>query len=98
MRYFNVTAAVAAALLIGGTAAAKEKSQQAKSQQAKSQQAESEQAQSEQAKPKKVCRTQEMPGRITPQRICRIVTPSDRAAEDSQGKADDGRGTNGRGN
>jgi hypothetical protein len=41
-----------------------------------------------------------MPGRITPKRICRIVTPADRAgaAEDDRRKTGDGRGTTGRGN
>jgi hypothetical protein len=47
-------------------------------------------------KPKKVCRTEQMPGRITPKRICRIVTPS--AAPVDPDKAGDGRATTGRGN
>jgi hypothetical protein len=47
-------------------------------------------------KPKKVCRTEQMPGRITPKRICRIVTPS--AAQVDPDKAGDGRATSGRGN
>ncbi|MGZ8286689.1 MAG: hypothetical protein ACXW27_09785 [Allosphingosinicella sp.] len=48
-------------------------------------------------KPKKVCRTEQMSGRITPQRICRVVRPSDSAAQDNKRKAgpareaDDGR-------
>lgn len=47
-------------------------------------------------KPKKVCRTEQMSGRITPQRICRVVHPSDSAARDNQRKtgtreANDGR-------
>lgn len=43
----------------------------------------------DQPKPRKVCRTEQMSGRITPQRVCRIVPPSDRA--DDQRKADDAR-------
>jgi hypothetical protein len=39
---------------------------------------------SDQPKPRKVCRTVQMSGRITPQRICRVVRPSDSAAEDDQ--------------
>jgi hypothetical protein len=42
---------------------------------------------SDQPKPRKVCRTQEMPGRITPRRICRIVTPSEAPEQDDQRKA-----------
>ncbi len=42
----------------------------------------------DQPKPRKICRTQEMPGRITPRRICRVVPPSDSAAQDQQRKAD----------
>ena len=42
---------------------------------------------SDQPKPRKVCRTQEMPGRITPRRICRIVPPADATSEDNQRKA-----------
>lgn len=38
-------------------------------------------------KPRKVCRTEQMSGRITPQRICRVVRPSDSAAEGNQRKA-----------
>jgi hypothetical protein len=41
----------------------------------------------DQPKPKKVCRTQQISGRITPRRVCRIVTPSESAAEDDQRKA-----------
>lgn len=41
----------------------------------------------DQPKPRKICRTQEMPGRITPRRICRIAPPSDSAAQDQQRKA-----------
>jgi hypothetical protein len=71
MRNFNVLAAVAAALLIGVGASAKEKT--------------------DPPKPRKICRTQELPGRITPRRVCRIVTPSDTAAEDNQRKAGEAR-------
>ncbi len=46
---------------------------------------------SNQPKPRKVCRTEQMSGRITPQRVCRVVRPSDSAAEDSQRKAGDAR-------
>ncbi len=51
-----------------------------------------------QPKPKKVCRTEQMPGRITPNRVCRVVTPSDKAADDSRRKAGDERGTTSRRN
>jgi hypothetical protein len=47
---------------------------------------------SDQPKPKKVCRTEQMSGRITPQRICRVVTPSDASAEDNRRKSGDARG------
>jgi hypothetical protein len=76
MRQFGVIAAVAAALLTGGAAAATEKPAG--------------------PKPKKVCRTEQMPGRITPRRICRVVTPA--AAPADPDKAGDGRGKPGRGN
>lgn len=46
---------------------------------------------SDQPKGKKVCRTQQISGRITPRRVCRIVTPSGAAAEDDQRKADSAR-------
>jgi hypothetical protein len=48
--------------------------------------------QPDQPKPRKICRNQEMPGRITPRRICRIVSPADPAAEEQQRKAGDPRG------
>ena len=43
---------------------------------------------SDQPKPKKVCRTEQMSGRITPQRVCRIVAPSQSAAGDERRKPD----------
>ncbi|HYI40903.1 MAG TPA: hypothetical protein VE053_11355 [Allosphingosinicella sp.] len=45
-------------------------------------------AQSGQPKPKKICRTEQMSGRITPQRICRVVSPSDVSAQDDPRRAD----------
>ena len=71
MRNFNMLAAVAAAMLVGGVVSAKEKA--------------------DQPKPRKVCRTEQMSGRITPRRVCRIVTPPQAAAEDDQRKADNAR-------
>ena len=68
MRNFNMLAAMAAAMLMGGGVSAKEKSNQ--------------------PKPRKVCRTEQMSGRITPQRVCRIVPPSDASAEDDRRKPD----------
>lgn len=51
----------------------------------------------DQPKPRKICRTEQMSGRITPQRICRIVPPSDSPAADAQRKpADSPRADNGR--
>ena len=41
-----------------------------------------------QPKPKKVCRTVQMSGRVTPQRICRIVPPAEASAEDDRRKPD----------
>jgi hypothetical protein len=38
-------------------------------------------------KPRKICRTEHLPGRITPQRICRVVQPADSSAQDDQRKA-----------
>ena len=35
----------------------------------------------DQQKPKKVCRTEQFSGRITPTRVCRVVPPSDMSAE-----------------
>ena len=70
MTVFNVLAAIATALLIGGApaaAAAKEKP--------------------EQPKVKKVCRTEQMSGRITPQRVCRKV---ERPAPEQDGPRDSG--------
>ncbi len=68
MGNFNVLAAIAATLLIGGTAAAaKEKP--------------------EQPKVKKVCRTEQMSGRITPQRVCRKI---ERPAPEQDGQRDPG--------
>lgn len=43
-----------------------------------------------QPKSKKICQTQEMSGRITPRRICRIVNPSE-PADENQRKAGDTR-------
>lgn len=74
MRNFNMLAAMAAAMLMGGGVSAKEKSAQ--------------------PKPKKVCRTEQMSGRITPQRICRVVRPSDPVAEETERKADPAREAN----
>jgi hypothetical protein len=67
MGNFNVLAAVAAALLIGGPAVAEAKDKP------------------EQPKVKKVCRTELMSGRITPQRICRKV---ERPAPEQDGQRD----------
>jgi hypothetical protein len=44
-----------------------------------------------QPKPRKVCRTEQMPNRITPQRICRTVPASGSAAQDNQRKDGDAR-------
>ena len=71
MRNFNMLAALAAALLMGGGVSAKEKSNE--------------------PKPRKICRTYQEPGRITPRRICRVVPGSDTAAENNQRKAGDAR-------
>lgn len=69
MGNFNVLAAIAATLLIGGTAAAAPKEKP------------------EQPKVKKVCRTEQMSGRITPQRICRKI---ERPAPEQDGQRDPG--------
>lgn len=45
----------------------------------------------DQPKPKKVCRTEHMPGRITPKRICRVVPPSDIPATGDSRDAGDSR-------
>ena len=45
----------------------------------------------DQPKPKKICRTEHMPGRITPKRICRVVPPSTAPAADDRHKAGDSR-------
>lgn len=45
----------------------------------------------DQPKPRKVCRTEQMSGRITPQRICRVVRPSDAPAQDAERKDGDSR-------
>lgn len=37
-----------------------------------------------QHKPKKVCRTEQFSGRITPTRVCRVVRPSDTSADDQR--------------
>jgi hypothetical protein len=42
---------------------------------------------SSEPKPRKICRTYQEPGRITPRRVCRIVPPSDTAAENVQRKS-----------
>ncbi|HEX8125746.1 MAG TPA: hypothetical protein VF548_09215 [Allosphingosinicella sp.] len=44
---------------------------------------------SDQPKPRKVCRTEHMPGRITPKRVCRTVPPSDVSGENGQNKPAD---------
>lgn len=46
---------------------------------------------SDQPKPRKICRTEQMSGRITPRRICRIVAPPEAPAEDNQRKSDTAR-------
>lgn len=38
-------------------------------------------------KPKKVCRTEQMSGRITPQRICRVVRSPDSTVQGNQRNA-----------
>ncbi len=38
----------------------------------------------DQPKPKKVCRTEQFSGRITPTRVCRVVSQSDLSAEDQR--------------
>lgn len=43
---------------------------------------------SDQPKPNKICRTEPLSGRITPQRICRVVPPSDDSARDNPRKTD----------
>ena len=48
-------------------------------------------AQPDQPKPRKICRTEHMPGRITPNRICREAPPSDRSGESGKGKSADPR-------
>lgn len=48
-------------------------------------------AKSSEPKPRKICRTEQMPGRITPQRICRIVPPADSSAQDDPRKTGEGR-------
>lgn len=45
----------------------------------------------EQPKARKICRTEQMPNRITPKRICRTLPPSGSAAEGNQRKAGDAR-------
>jgi hypothetical protein len=51
----------------------------------------------DQPKPRKICRTEQMSGRITPQRICRVLPPSDSPAADAQRKpADPPQADNGR--
>lgn len=69
MAVFNVLAAVAATLLVGGAAVAEAREKP------------------EQPKVKKVCRTEQMSGRITPQRICRKV---ERPAPEQDGQRDPG--------
>jgi hypothetical protein len=41
---------------------------------------------SDETKPRKICRTEQMPGRITPKRVCRIAPPSDAAGRNDQRK------------
>ncbi|HEX8241617.1 MAG TPA: hypothetical protein VF574_17915 [Allosphingosinicella sp.] len=38
-------------------------------------------------KPRKICKSYQEPGRITPRRICRILPPADTAAENVERKA-----------
>ncbi|HEX8512276.1 MAG TPA: hypothetical protein VF688_04145 [Allosphingosinicella sp.] len=45
----------------------------------------------DQPKPRKVCRTEQMPGRITPQRICRTVPRSGGDVEANRRKAGEAR-------
>jgi hypothetical protein len=45
----------------------------------------------DQPKPRKVCRTEQMSGRITPQRICRLVPRSETPAQEAQRKDGDAR-------
>ena len=68
MRNFNMLAALAAPMLMGGGALAKEKSGE--------------------PKPRKICRSEHMPGRVTPKRICRIVTPAEVSAKGAERKTD----------
>ena len=44
-----------------------------------------------QPKPKKVCRSEQLSGRITPTRVCRVVPPSETPAEDDRRKSDTSR-------
>ena len=78
MSVFNVLAAVAATLLIGGTASAREKP--------------------EQPKVKKICRTEEMPGRITPKRVCRPRAERPAGSQESQRNSPSPSETTGRDN
>lgn len=45
----------------------------------------------DQPKPRKVCRTEQMSGRITPQRVCRLVPRSDTSAQAAPRKDGDAR-------
>jgi hypothetical protein len=45
----------------------------------------------DQPKPRKVCRTEQLPGRITPKRICRIVPPSGEDVQDNRRKSGEAR-------
>lgn len=44
-----------------------------------------------QTKPKKVCRTEQLSGRITPTRVCRVVPPAETTSEDDRRKPDTSR-------
>ena len=46
---------------------------------------------SDQTKPRKICRTEHMPGRITPKRVCRTMPPSETPGENVQAKPADQR-------
>lgn len=46
---------------------------------------------SDQPKPRKICRTEQVSGRVTPQRVCRVLPPSDTSADDDRRKDQDAR-------
>lgn len=41
---------------------------------------------SDQPKPRKICRTEQVSGRVTPQRVCRVLPPSDTSADAARRK------------